>query len=454
VNDRLPPHDIDSEAGVLGSLLIDASYLPLLNLSPADFYYPQNGTIFKAMLDLKENGDAINQITVAQRLSEQNKLAEIGGAAQLSVLISQCPTSLDCQDYANIVKRMSVFRQMIGVSGQIATMGYAADKDPIEMLSKADQLVANLRKNSGGNTIITPAERARLAYDRYEGLLSRKHTPYLETGLKDLDFLLGGGLFPGLSVWAGATSMGKTALARFVSKYISQENNVLYFSGEMGWESHTDRDMAGMLGISIDQLRRGDYDIDLYDRILENVPLSENDKIHFISKTKTSKFDTAHIYSETYQMLERHGLSLVVIDSLGLMEDNEGHNRNESLGYCSRRLKLMSEEFNIPVILLHHTRSKGMADRRNKRPMLTDLYESGHVDQHSDDVLFLYRDDYYYRHIDDWLRDFPGKDYPKGIVELILSKHRQGDTGDTKVLFRSQTQTYHDITKEGQEGLL
>ena len=454
MTDRLPPHDIQAEEATIASLLLDSSYLPLLNLSPDDFYYPQNGTIYQAMLDLKESGSAIDQITVAQRLHQQKKLEEIGGAAQLSHLISQCPTPLDCQDYANIVKRMSVFRQMIGVSDQISSMGYSADKDTTEALAKADHLILNLRKNSGGNTLITPTDRAQMAYDRYARLYGIGAGIAVKTGLADFDKILGGGFFPGeLNILAGRPGMGKSAMARHLSNVISGNSNVLFCSGEMGVGDITDRDIAGILKISTDEIRKGDYGEELYGDIVEKIPLLGDYNVYFTSTGKDFTFTTASIYQTTYEMFNRHGLGLVVIDYLGLIKDRVGDNRNENLGYITSNLKEMARELDIPVLLLHQL-SRALEHRPDRKPQLHDLRESGHVEEDADNVIFLYRDDYYYKTPEEWFKAYPGKDYPKGIVEVIVAKHRQGEPNRCNVLFQKPTQAYVSLAKEGQEQMV
>jgi len=446
---KTPPHNQDSEEAVLGSLLIDGELIKIVRVEPADFYYPQNGTIFQAMLDLKEKGTAINEITVAQKLHEQGKLKECGGAAQLAHLVSICPTSLDCEYYADIVKRLAISRGLVMVSAQIAALGYEASEDVTASISKADDLLLKLRQNAGGTTIVTPKDRTQLLIDRYSGLHDNNGGIALSTGLTDIDNMIGGGFFPGeLTILAAAASVGKTSLAQAISNYIATENNVLFFIGEMGCEDMSDRDVAGILHLKTDTIRRGGFGFETLCNILDKaIPRISELKVHYVASSTNFKFDTGHIYQEAYGMSLRQGLGLIVIDSLGLLADNKGNNRNEILGNATRNLKMMGRDLGVPILLLHHI-SRDLTKRNDKRPELYDLYESGHIEQNADNVIFMYRDDYYYRTPEAWQKAFPGQDYPQNIVEIILAKHRQGKTALTKVLWQDKSQSYVNLAKE------
>lgn len=452
MNDKELPRDLDSEEAVISSLLIDGELIKSVRVEPSDFFYEQNQLIFKAMLELKETGEKVNQLTVAQRLHAQGKLETIGGAAHLSHLISVCPTSLDCDSYADIVRRLSTSRNLVAASDQIAALGYAASPDTATSLAEADSILLKLRQHAGGTTIINPDERTHLMYDRYLELYARQKGIAISTGLNDIDYMLGGGFFPGeLTVLAAAPSVGKTALAQSISNYIATQYNVLFCIGEMGYKDMSDRDVAGVLHLKTDDIRRGGYQFETYSMIVnEALPYISSLKVYYVEAGVNFKFDTAHIYHEAYDMVLRHGVGLLVIDSLGLLSDTEGNNRNEILGNASRNIKLMGEELKIPVLLLHHI-SRDVKNRPDKRPMLTDLYESGHIEQTADNVLFMYRDDYYYKTPEVWAKSFPGKEYPQNIVEIDLAKHRQGETSRTKILWLSETQQYVNLARDGQE---
>lgn len=434
------PHSIDAEEAVISSILIDGELIKSINLEADDFYFTQNGLIFSAMLRLKEKGTNPNEITVAQELQEMGKLSDVGGAAQLSLLISTCPTSLDCLDYAKIVKKLATFRSLIAAADQIAAMGYDSDKSPEEALAKADSLILKLRKQAGTTRIITPDERAQMLYERYERLYTMEKYTAISTGLADLDDILGGGLYPRELIVLGARpSVGKTSMLQSISNYIGQTQNVLFCSGEMGMEDLSDRDVAGQIGVSVDTIRQGNYGQELYQDILD-IALPNISRLKVIHRraSKDFGFNTTNIYQEAYGLQSRYGLSLIVVDYLSLLTDKYGNNNNERVGYISRTLKLMAQELNVPILAAHQL-NRGTEIREDKRPQLHDLRDSGNVEQDSDVVLFLYRESYY-------------KDTDNCVTEVKLAKKRQGKSGKTiKVLWNENKQMYCNLTHGDKE---
>jgi len=415
-SDKLPPHNQESEEAVIGSLLIDGEIIKGLSLFPNDFYHETNLIIYKAMLKLKEDGVGINQITVAQKLQEQDKLQEVGGAAYLSYLISKVPTSLDCDYYADIVKRLSTFRQLITVGGRIASLGFDGSSSTTEALSKADSLLLKLRQQAGGSYIITPEERTQRLWDRYEKLYTTERGIAVHTGLKDLDSKLGGGFFPGdLIILAARPSMGKTTMLECISNFIARSQNVLFCSAEMNIEGLSDRDVAGQIGVPISQVRFGGYDEGTYQDIVDKaIPYINELKVYHLDSTRTSQLTTANIYQAAFDMKSRLGLELVVVDYLGLLNDKYGNNNNDRLGYITRNLKQIAMSLHVPVLGAHQL-SRAVESREEKRPQLHDLRDSGNIEQDADVVLFLYRESYY-------------NESQSNITEILIRKQRQGDS--------------------------
>ncbi len=438
-NDRFPPHNEDSEMAVLGSVLIDGEMIRVLTLSPSDFYDDAHSIIYNSMLKLKEEGKGINQITVAQKLDEMGKLEQVGGAAILSHFISITPTSLDCQHYADIVQRLSSSRRLILAGETIAKMGYAADGDATATLAKADKLLLDIRKTAGGSHIITPKDRNKILVDRYTGLYAREKGIAIETGLLDLDRLLGGGIFPGDMIVVGARpGVGKTTILEFISNHIGQASNVLFCSGEMGVGDLSDRDVASHLGIPIETIRYGSYDDDTMTAILDKaLPKIAESKIYHLDAKKSGSLTTAKIYQSAYEILERYGLSLVVIDYLGLLTDRYGNNNNERIGYITRTLKEMAMALDVPVLVAHQlNRAIETRTEEDRRPQLHHLRDSGNVEQDADIVLFLYRESYY------------KKESTSNVTEIILAKQRQGGSGKlVKVLWNEKHQTYNNLAR-------
>ena len=438
--DKLQPFNEEAESAVLGSILIDPEMIKVISLLPEDFYDERNSTIYNVMLKLKTEGKGVNQITIAQMLDEQGKLEEVGGAGYFSHLVAETPTSLDCQHYADIVQNLSSSRRLIVAGKTIEEMGYSANGDTTANIAKADKLLLDLRKTAGGSHIITPEERDKILAERYTTLYSKQQGIAIGTGLIDLDRRLGGGLFPGDMIVLGARpGVGKTTMLECIANHIGRDSNVLFCSAEMNMESLSDRDVANQLGVPIEVIRYGNYEDDVITQIIDKaLPWISGQKIYHLDFTRSYQITTANIYQSAYEIKERYGLAMVVVDYLSLLTDKYGNNNNERVGYITRTLKEMSMTLEIPLLVAHQL-NRASEMRPDKRPQLQDLRDSGNVEQDADIVLFLYRDSYY------------KKDSDSNITEIIIAKQRQGQSGiKVRVVWDEKHQTYRNLAKEKQ----
>uniref|UniRef100_A0A6M3J332 DNA 5'-3' helicase n=1 Tax=viral metagenome TaxID=1070528 RepID=A0A6M3J332_9ZZZZ len=439
MKDKEQPRDLDSEEAVLGSLLIDGELIKSVRLEPSDFFYEQNQLIFKAMLTLKEKGEKVNQLTVAQRLHAQGKLETIGGASHLSHLISICPTSLDCDSYAEIVRRLSTSRNLITASEKIASLGYEASPDTAETLSKADSILLKLRQKAGGSFLITPENRGEILLDRYTAIYDNEKKIAVATRLADLDKFLGGGLFPTeTTILSARTSVGKSTMVRFIANNIAEDRNVLFVSTEMSEGGLSDRDLAGVMGKPISYVRAGHFSFDEYCDIVAMIPYIGERKLYSMDNTWGGRIDTASVYQTGYELANRVGLSLIVIDHINKLSDVYGHNEDERTGYIMRQLTQMAGSLNVPLLGVAHM-NRAAEGRENKRPVLSDLRNSGNIENDADNVIFLYRENYY------------DKQSTSKEVEVIIAKQRQGGVGTVNVIFDDIHHTYFGVTKDGQE---
>lgn len=440
------PHNLDAEEAAIGALLIGGD-IGRITLLPSDFYSEATGLIYTAMLKLKDGGTAINQITVAEELDRAGNLAKAKGAAYLSHCIVQCPTDLDLEYYANIISRLSVSRQLISVAGKISDIGYESAPDVGQSLSRADDLLLGIRKRAAPSPIITPRDRAELLTDRYNTLFNAGGSVAVETGLRDIDRALGGGFYNGDFIILGARpSMGKTSLLQFIANQIGRYKTVLFCSGEMGVESLGDRDVAGLIGEPVWKVRTGNYDEGLYSKILGSLGELSESKVFYYKDTPLT---AARILQAGTTMQLRHGLDFIVLDYIGMVDDEYGKNQYERIGYISRKLKQVAMQLGVPLLAAHQL-NRMLEQRPDKRPELYDLRDSGRLEEDADVVLFLYREDYYYDKTE-WLTAFPSgnnyyHDYPQGIVECIVAKQRQGQSNmSIKILFDKNHQTYRDL---------
>ena len=441
----LPPHDIGAEEAVNGSLLIDGQAIrEIVNtLKVDDFYNEANRNIFAVCKGLYEAGTAIDQVTVAEALNRSDKLEPSGGAAYLSHLIAVVPTSLDISHYADIVAKLAASRDMIAVGRQIQDIGHRADPDLEGSLSKVAEIVDGLKKGRGGHHIITPEQRVLRAFDRYHALYTQERGIAVTTGLIDLNKALGGGMFPGeLLILAARPSMGKTTLAETISRHAQVQGPVLFCSGEMNVDGLTDRDIAGLTGRPIDDIRAGGYDDELFDDIVTKLPILEAIDVYHLNRERSFAFNTSNVYHAAYSLKERAGLSLLVIDYLSLLTDRYGSSANERTGYLSGRIKEIAVDLDVPVLCLHQL-NRAVEHRDEKVPKLHDLRDSGSVEQDADIVMFLHRDSYY------------DKATESDLASVYMAKKRQGQgrKGKRVTLQWNETgQAYENTLSDRVEG--
>ncbi len=456
-SEKLPPHDIDAEEAVIGSLLIDgtAIYKIATFLQQPDFYSERNQWIYGACLSLYQRNEAINQITVAQELDRQEKLEACGGAAYLSHLISICPTSLDIEHYAQIVYRLSVMRNLISAADRIAAIGYEADPDVETSLSKAEDVIFRLRHGQSPRDFI----HIRQVLDSYfettapgEEGYPEEPLPYVPSGFAGLDEFLGGFQRSDLTIIAGRPSMGKTSLALCIARNaaVEQKACVALFSLEMAREPLVLRLLSGEAKVDSRRVRLGRHNEDEEKRIMDATGILSEAAIYI---DDTPQLRVVEMRSKARRLHYEHGVNLIIVDYLQLMAgDGRGENRVQEISYISRSLKALARELNVPVLAVSQL-SRAVEWRASHRPQLSDLRESGSIEQDADIVVFIYRDEVYYNKAD-WEREHPDTDiqYPPP-AEIIIAKHRNGPTGQINLQFKPSLVKFENIISE-EPGLL
>jgi replicative DNA helicase len=459
VNDRLPPHDIDAEEAVIGSLLIDGAAIHKIAtfLNPQDFYYEQNHWLYGACSELYRRSDAINQITVAQELARQGKLEMVGGAAHLSYLIANCPTSLDIEHYAQIVYRLSVSRQLIGAGDRIAAIGYEAGPDADAGLSRAEDVLFRLRRGQG----LRDFTHIRSVLDQYfeetepEEGQERELIPYVFSGFTSLDEFLSGFQRSDLIIIAGRPSMGKTSFALNIARNaaVKQGACVALFSLEMSRESVVMRLLANESSVNSRRVRLGHHSEEEEQRIMDAIGVLSESQIYLDDSPQAK---VAEMRSKALRLNFEHPIDLVVVDYLQLIqEENRRESRVLELGYITRSLKGLARELNVPVIVASQL-SRAVEWRASHVPQLSDLRESGSIEQDADIVIFLYRDEYYYTE-EEWRELHPDQEYPREATDVIIAKHRNGPTGQIKLRFTHSLARFENFAAEriaGEPNLL
>ena len=438
--EKLLPHDVEAEEAVIGSLLIDGeSILRVTSVVKAgDFYREKNRLCYAACVGLFQRSEAIDQVTLARELARIEQLDSVGGMAYLSHLVAITPTSAHAEHYAHLISRTSIMRSLIGAAGRISAMGYD-DTDDIEAtLRRAEDALFQVRTGQAVGGFMP----LRQIYDQFledratlaepEGA---NNAPVM-TGFNDLDELLGGMQRSDMLIVGARPGLGKSSLA--VNVCISAAKNGAHagiFSLEMSREQLALRILASEAEVDAHRLRLGLYTESEEQRIIDSIGnLSELSV--YIDDTPFQGI--VEMRSKTRRLSMEHGLDLLVVDYLQLIQGSGtgrfSDNRVQEISEISRSLKGMARDLNVPILTCAQL-SRVVEGRPGHRPMLSDLRDSGSIEQDADIVMFIYREDVYYTE-EEWDQQFPGRPYPRNIAEIIVAKHRHGPTGSVKMRFR------------------
>jgi replicative DNA helicase len=453
VLEKLPPHDLEAEQAVIASLLVDSEAIvrvaPLLR--PEDFFREKNGWLFEACLALWNRNEAINEITVAHELARHERLEPVGGTGYVSQLISDLPTTVGIEDYARIVARDATYRRLISAAGRIAQRAYDGGADLDAALSFAEtQLLAlrsgqSLRDFVHLRTVLEQFLEAQTAQEQEgEGALPPS---VIRTGFIDLDTLLGGMKRSDLLVLAARPSIGKSAFALNIARNaaVGQRAKVALFTLEMSAQQVAQRMLAGEANVDSTRLRLGEHTEAEERRLMRAIGLLSECDIYL---DDTPILNVAELRSKLVRLRVEHGLDLVIVDYLQLLHAGNqfGENRVQEISFISRFLKGIARELQVPVLAVSQL-SRAVESRQPHIPMLSDLRESGSIEQDADVVMFIYREDAYTRR-EEWQDANPGasgRAYPTGLAQIIVAKHRNGPTGTVDLRFVNRTAKFQDL---------
>lgn len=438
IPDRLQPHNTDAEQAFLGSVLIDADAIiraASVGLVDTDFYIERHGWIWQAITDLYEQQAPVDMVSLTDELERRGQLGKIGGSAYLAELMTVTPSGIWGTHYAQIIKRTSVLRQLIGVAGHISRLAYSDDLEADEAVQQAMDLLLDVSKNNVQRKSRTLAETAQLVLDRIEQVQNSENgISGLPTGLTDLDRLTGGLQKSDLIILAGRPAMGKSALALQIALDAAKryKARTLIFSREMSDEALFQRMIASESGIDVQRIRQGKIKADEYDTLLTTTDRLTRLPVIIDCHTSTPEALRARAILEQ----EKHGLDLVIVDYLQRVDppgSRKYHNKAAEVGAVSSMLKSLAIDLNVPVLAISSL-SRQCEMRADKRPMLSDLRESGDIEYDADVVIFAYRDEVYNA----------DTDYPN-VAELIISKQRQGTLGVVSAYFKKHLTKFIDL---------
>lgn len=443
MKERLVPYDLDAEMAVIGSILLDpAVYDTVVEIvSPADFYREAHRLIFEAMMHLATQGTPADVVTLSNELQRTEKLDQVGGLVGLMNYINEIPTSAHAAHYARLVAKTAEQRRLIHAAGQIAALAYEQDD---ESVAKAEQLLFQVRHAARSGSGF---ESMSQIMDDYVQELEFLHEHKgaltgVPTGFTDIDSMLGGLQRSDMVILAARPSMGKTALALCMGYNAAlRGQHVAVFSLEMGKKLLRRRLMAMDTKVDMQRLRMGWVEDDDWEKIIDSVgnlsrlPIWIND---------TAGNPISSMRSSLRRLVQEHGqVDLAIVDYIGLVEPEADTGKREQnqvqlISAISRGIKNLAREFDIPILALCQL-SRAVESRQNKRPMLSDLRDSGSLEQDADVVMFIYRDDYY------GPLDASGEYEPNNIAEVHIAKHRNGPTGAVSLFFHKQQTMFYNL---------
>lgn len=438
----MPPQSIDAEMSVLGSLMLDQEAIYRVSdiLSVRDFYKPAHQVIYEAMVDLFKSREPIDVVSVSTRLREKGTLEDIGGSAYLANLVNLVPTAGHVQHYAKIVHKKRVLRDLIDASYHISELGYREEDSVEELLDEAEQRIFSISQSSLQQEFHAVKDDLDEAWDR----LDRIHKDGsvirgVPTGFKDLDELIGGLQKSDLIILASRPSLGKTSLALDIARNaaLKAKATVGIFSLEMSRDQLIDRFIAAQAHIDIWRLRTGRLSSEGEDNDFVKI----RDAMEELSQTPIFIDDAAmpsvmQIRAMARRLQAEHGLDLVIIDYLQLIKgESKTDNRVQEVSEISRSLKALAKELSLPVLALSQL-SRAVEMRTSAIPKLSDLRESGSLEQDADLVMFIYRED-----------KSKVNSERKNIAEIMVEKHRNGPTGKIELYFNAEQTSFRSVTK-------
>jgi replicative DNA helicase len=425
--DRLPPQNVEAEQAVLGAIFLEPSSLTLASevLIPEDFYRAAHQKIFDVMLNLNDKGKAVDLITVTEELAAAKLLEDTGGVSYLSELAAAVPTAANIEYYARIVEEKSLLRRLIRTATDIAQDGYSREDEVEALLSEAEKNILEVAQRKNAGAFHNIKDVLVRTYDNIETLHNRVgDITGIATGFSELDKMTAGFQRNDLIIVAARPSVGKTAFALNIAQNVATKTgeNVAIFSLEMGAEQLVMRMLCAEGNINAQNLRTGSLTDEDWGKLTMAMGSLSNSGI-FIDDTPGVKI--TDIRSKCRRLKQEQGLGMILIDYLQLIQGSgrSGENRQQEVSEISRMLKSLARELQVPVIALSQL-SRGVEQRQDKRPMMSDIRESGSIEQDADIVAFLYRDDYYDKESEN-----------KNIIEIIIAKQRNGPVGTVQLAF-------------------
>ena len=440
---RVPPHNLEAEQGVLGSMLLDrdAIAVALEGLRAEDFYRDAHRAIFRAMAELFERGEPVDLITVTNRLAGAGALETVGGATYLAALPNVVPTSQNAEFYTGIVAEKAMLRALIGAGSRITALGYDGADEPQMLLDEAEQLVFAIGQRRQRNDVALIRDVLRAAFEKIDQRrLQRSQVTGLATGFADLDLLTSGLQPQDMVIVAARPAMGKTTFAGGLALHAAlvERVPVVVFSLETSREQIVQRLLCARAEVDGTKLRTGYLGDDDW-RKLARVMGAMSEAPIFIDDSPA--LTVMEMRAKARKLKAEHGLGLVVVDYIQLVQSyRRAENRTQELSEIARGIKSLAKELDVPVVAVSQL-SRAVETMGSRRPMLSHLRESGELEAVADLVLFLYRDEYY-----DAERAREGG--KENVCEVIVAKHRNGPVGTVELFFHKEQHRFGNLKRD------
>ncbi|WP_026675537.1 replicative DNA helicase [Alkalihalobacterium bogoriense] len=441
--DRTPPQNIEAEQAVLGAVFLEEHALITATerLLPDDFYRAAHQRLYEVMLDLAQKGEPVDLITVTSELQDRKWLDDVGGVSYLTDLANAVPTAANIDYYCQIVEEKSVLRRLIRVATNIAADGYTSEDEVDAILNDAEKTILDVAQRKNTSAFISIKDVLVEAYDRIEMLQNQTgDITGIETGFSELDRMTAGFQRNDLIIVAARPSVGKTAFALNIAQNVATKTseNVAIFSLEMSAGQLVQRMLCAEGNIDAQRMRTGQLIPEDWQKLTMAMGSLSRAGI-YIDDTPGVKVND--IRAKCRRLKQEKGLGMILIDYLQLIQGNGrgGENRQQEVSEISRTLKAIARELEVPVIALSQL-SRGVESRQDKRPMMSDIRESGSIEQDADIVAFLYRDDYYDKETEN-----------QNIIEIIIAKQRNGPVGTVELAFVKEYNKFVNLDRRHAE---
>ena len=442
-SDRVPPHNLEAEQAILGGILLDPEALgkALEVIEPGDFYHESHQVIFQQLLDLFEKGDPLDAIALTESLQSRQMLQRCGGIQYITSLTDVVVTSANIGYYAKIVKEKATLRKLIQVTSGIFSRCFELDTDVDSFLDDVEKQIFAISEDKIRPDYYPIREVVKESFEKIEKLTQEKEfVTGVPTGFDDIDRLTAGLQPSDLIIVAGRPGMGKTALALNIAQFCACRHNigVGIFSLEMSKNQLVTRMLCAEAEVDSQGLRRGYIELPDMQRLIRAAGELAEAPI-LIDESATTVLE---IRATSRRMMAEHGIGMIIVDYLQLMRGRANAERREQeISEISRSLKILAKELNVPIIAISQL-NRRVEDRRDRRPEMADLRESGAIEQDADVIMFIYRDEVY---------NHDETNENRGIAEVIIGKQRNGPTGVVKLAFQSRFTAFRNLTLNREE---